>query len=76
MYEKGLGVARDYVKAYMWYELAAMRGHKAAGQNREIVASRMTPAQISRARELAREWIEERGTTNRTRRMDVSGDAH
>ncbi len=61
MYRKGLGVPQDYVRAYAWYDLAASRlppgkGFDWAVENRDIVAKRMTPAQISEAKKLAREW--------------------
>jgi uncharacterized protein len=64
MYANGDGVPQDYVKAHKWFNLAASRLTKAAEQkvrhetvsNRDNVAARMTPAQISEAQKLAREW--------------------
>ncbi len=61
MYGKGLGIPQDYVQAHMWYNLAASRlptgeDRDRAAKNRDIVAERMTPAQISEAKKLAREW--------------------
>ncbi len=61
MYERGQGVPQDYVQAHMWFNLAASRvppGERrdTAVKNRDIVAERMTPAQISEAQKLAREW--------------------
>ncbi len=61
MYSKGRGVPQDYVQAHMWYTLAASRlppgtDRDGAVQNRDIVAARMTPAQIAKAQQLAREW--------------------
>ncbi len=61
MYGNGEGVPQDYVQAHMWYNLAASRfppgeDHDKAVKNRDIVAKRMTPAQISEAHKLAREW--------------------
>jgi hypothetical protein len=45
----------------MWYNLAASRfppgeGRDLAVKNRDIIAEKMTPAQISEAQKLAREW--------------------
>ena len=45
----------------MWFNLAASRllpgeGYNAAIQERNLVAERMTPAQIAEAEKLAREW--------------------
>ena len=61
MYRKGLGVAKDYVRAYAWYDLATSsfppgKGFDGAVKYRDIVAEKMTPAQISEAEKLAREW--------------------
>ena len=56
MYRKGQGVRKDYVQAHMWYNLAAARGLKIGRKNRDLLAEKMTPAQIVEARRLAREW--------------------
>jgi uncharacterized protein len=57
MYDKGQGVQQDYVTAHMWLSLAAATsGFNEAVRNRDIVAKRMTPAQIAEAQKLAREW--------------------
>ena len=57
MYGKGQGVLQDYVLAHMWYNPAASQGNKTATKNRDIVAKRMTPADISNAQKLARECV-------------------
>ncbi len=61
MYRNGEGVPQDYVQAHMWFNLAASRtspgeGRGKAVKNRDIIAKMMTPAQISEAQKLAREW--------------------
>ena len=61
MYGNGLGVPQDYAQAHMWYNLAASRfppgeDRDKAVKNRDIVAKRMTPAQIAEAQKLARKW--------------------
>lgn len=56
MYFKGEGVQQDFIKAHMWWNLAAIGGLKNAAINRDIVAEKMTPAQIAEAQKLAREW--------------------
>jgi uncharacterized protein len=63
MYYNGQGVPQDYVQAHKWYNLAGARipasdtqNHKMAVKNRDIVAKKMTPAQIAEAQRLAREW--------------------
>ncbi len=55
-YSNGKGVTQDYVQAHMWFSLAAAQGNKTAGKNRDLIAERMTPAQIGEAQKLAREW--------------------
>ncbi len=52
MYGNGEGVPQDYVQAHMWYNLAASifppgEDRDKAVKNRDIVAKRMTPAQIA-----------------------------
>ncbi len=56
MYSDGNGVAKDFVLAHMWYNLAAVQGNFGSGWQRGVIAERMTPAQISEAHKLAREW--------------------
>ena len=61
MYDNGQGVPQDYVQAHKWYNLAASRQpdekkRSQATRNRDIVAAKMTPAQIAEAQKLAREW--------------------
>ena len=58
MYDRGWGVPQDYITAHMWFNLAATQGHEKAFEHRSIVAKRMTPTQIAKARQLAREWGE------------------
>ena len=61
MYVDGLGVPQDYVPAHMWFDLAASKFSPGEDRDkvvkaRDDVAKRMTPAQISEAHKLAREW--------------------
>ena len=58
LYDNGYGVAQDFVQAYMWFTLAAAQGFESAAENRELIAGEMTPADISEAQRLAREWQE------------------
>ena len=60
-YATGQGVPQDYVQAHMWFDLAASRFSEAeqrdhAVKNRDLAASKMTPAQIAKAQRLALEW--------------------
>ncbi len=61
MYSTSLGVPQDYVQAHLWFNLAAARlppgeARDRAFKNRNFVAATRTPAQISDAHKLAREW--------------------
>jgi hypothetical protein len=63
MYYEGQEVQKDYVQAYKWLNLSAANeiviskdDHNDVVRKRDMVASKMTPAQISEAQKLAREW--------------------
>ena len=55
-YDNGLGVQQDKINAYMWLSLAAAQGREGAAAIRDLIARRMTAAQIAEAQKLAREW--------------------
>ena len=61
MYVKGQGVPQDYFQAHMWWNLAAALGLEVGRKDRDLLAEKMTPADISEAQRLAREWLEEHG---------------
>ena len=61
MYDNGRGVPQDYAEAHKWFNLSAARAMEkenrdTATKNRDIVAAKMTPAQVAEAQKLAREW--------------------
>ena len=58
LYGEGLGLPQDYVQAHTWFNIAAAQGQKEAIQGRDLVAQQMTPADISTAQQMAREWLE------------------
>ncbi len=58
MYDNGVGVPKNFVKAYMWYNLAAAQGLAEAGTGRDELELKMTPSQISDAQRLSQEMIE------------------
>ena len=49
-------VPRDYIRAYMWLNLAATQGLEAAVKNKNILEKEMTPEQIAEAQRLSREF--------------------
>ena len=55
-YDNGLGVPQDKVSAYMCLNLSASQGREGAAAFRDLIARRMTPAQIEEAQKLTREW--------------------
>ena len=60
MYFNGTGVPQDYLTAYMWLNLAAERsppGDTHAAKARDLIASRLTKAQIAEGQKLARQWV-------------------
>jgi TPR repeat protein len=57
MYDMGKGITQDYIYAHMWFNIAASNGSADAAGNRDIVAGKMTAAQIARAQELAKQCV-------------------
>jgi TPR repeat protein len=56
MYYNGDGVPKDYVEAYMWFDLALATGFEDAVKYRSLVEEIMTPEQIAQARKRAKGW--------------------
>ena len=60
MYANGLGVPKDLVEAHKWRNLAASRStgdaQRRYAEARDAMAKQMTPAQLTEAQRLAREW--------------------
>ena len=58
MYDKGLGVARDYVQAHKWYNLAVAADPAGFSweESRDMAAENLDTQQINKAQRLAREW--------------------
>ena len=57
MYAKGQGVLQDDVLAYMWFNLVAANGFENGAKGRDMVAIWMTPQDLSKAQEMARECM-------------------
>lgn len=61
MFQTGVGMPQDNVLAHMWFNLAAAHFTSSVPQyravtDRDAVAKRMSPDEIARAQELARNW--------------------
>jgi len=50
-------IIQDYVRSQMWWSTAATSGSKGSSKNRDKVAGKMTPADLSTAQKLARECV-------------------
>lgn len=58
MYSAGRDVDANLVLAHKWFNLAALKGNKAALEYRKEIATEMSKAQISVAQKLAREYLD------------------
>jgi TPR repeat protein len=56
MYEKGLGVALDYVEACKWFRLAEAQGDQLAKEARKSLATIMTKHQLIAVEGKIAEW--------------------
>ena len=56
IYYDGRGVPKDSVSVHMWFSVAASNGNKDAVKNRNMLVEQMTPQQIEKAQEMARNW--------------------
>ena len=57
MYGTGRGVNKNYTRAHMWWGISASQGIKDAAWNRDMVGTVMTPSQVEKAQELARQCV-------------------
>jgi TPR repeat protein len=57
MYANGKGVPKDNVMAHMWLIIGASNGSPSAPKNKEIIAKRLTAAEISKSQKLAKECV-------------------
>ena len=57
IYYNGECVLQDNIRAHMWFSIASLNGHKPASKNRDIIASKMTSADITEAQAMTRECL-------------------
>ena len=57
MYEAGKGVRRDYIMAFVWYDVAVANGHKKAHRNRNSVESKLDEEELKKARALSQKCL-------------------
>jgi TPR repeat protein len=65
MYAYGQGVPQDYVRAYVWFSLSSGGWDDVSAHNRDVVAQRITPAQIAEAQDMVNAWIQGRAFSRR-----------
>ena len=53
----GQGVKQDDIRAHMWWSVAAFQGSKKAIINRDILEKKMTLDDVTKARQLAHEFV-------------------
>jgi TPR repeat protein len=56
MAARGEGTKTDMIEAYKWYALAARQSYPAAAQNRDLVATSLTPEELKRAEALVEKF--------------------
>ena len=56
MYYNGLGVAKDMVLAYAWFNLAAINGDESAIKNRDMAEGQLDPVGRNEGQRLASKW--------------------
>ena len=57
MYRDGKGVPQDYAVAYAWFSLAALGGYADAANDRDSIAGKLPPEQLSKAKKRATELL-------------------
>jgi TPR repeat protein len=55
LYFEGVGVPQDHLRAYMWFTISAIAGTPGASRNRTSVGRLLTPDELARAQQMARE---------------------
>jgi peptidoglycan hydrolase-like protein with peptidoglycan-binding domain len=63
MYRDGLGVRKDLVRAYMWFDLAAQRNQYGAADLRDQLAQQMLPWQVDEAKKMVAAWTQPQDQT-------------
>ena len=59
MYEAGKGVQRDYIMAFVWYDVAVANGHKKAHRNRNSAESKLDEDELKKAQALSKRCLAE-----------------
>jgi TPR repeat protein len=57
IYSTGREVAADLIAAHKWFNLAAVKGNRAAANYRQELAREMSASDVAEAQRAAREWL-------------------
>jgi TPR repeat protein len=57
IYSTGCEVAADLIAAHKWFNLAAVKGNRAAASYRQELAREMSASDVAEAQRAAREWL-------------------
>jgi TPR repeat protein len=57
IYSTGREVAADLIAAHKWFNLAAVKGNRAAASYRQELAREMSASDVAEAQRAAREWL-------------------
>ena len=60
MYGSGKGVKRDYIQAYKWLNICAGKGDTGCASQRDLIAKKLKPAQVTQAQRLSTEFAPKR----------------
>lgn len=72
LYEFGFNRPKDNVTALAWYMLAGAQGNVLAAQRRTALESRLTPAEVEAARELAERLTAKKPTSETVQPAETS----
>lgn len=56
LYATGQGVRRDYIEAYKWMNICAASGNNGCVTQRDLLAKKLKPAQVTQAQRMATEF--------------------
>jgi GAF domain-containing protein/Sel1 repeat-containing protein len=65
MYKNGIGTRADNAQAYMWFALAEAAGSPQGQEEKALIASKMSRAQVAIANGRASEWLQRRSQAPR-----------
>jgi len=65
----GQGVPTDKTRSYMWFALSAAQGDEEAGQQSTLLSKQLTPAEMTAAKKLVKQWKPSRASITNNKIM-------